>query len=219
MLFAISHKLDFLMFTGLIEDVGQVHSWTKRKGSGVLTIKTKLPSEELDLGSSIAVNGACLTVIDNRGGRFAVDLSPETLERTNFKGIRPGDELNLERPLRLSDRLGGHLVTGHVDGVGVVERIKKKDKFIFIWFKIPEALSPLLVSKGSVAVDGISLTVNECEGRLFSVAIIPFTSKHTNLRRRRVGDKVNLETDLLGKYVQRLLVSGRIDGGAIYADG
>ncbi len=206
------------MFTGLIEDVGRVYRWQTRKGSGILTLSTNLPLKKTDIGSSIAVNGACLTVIDNAGGRFIVDVSPETLERTNFREIRPADEVNLERPLRLEDRLGGHLVTGHVDGVGVIEGIKKRGRFTFFWFQVPKAFSPLLVPKGSVAVDGISLTVNDCEDRGFSVAIIPFTAQHTNLRRRRVGDKVNIETDLLGKYVQRLLAGRRTGADTICGD-
>ncbi len=193
------------MFTGIIEDVGQVYRWQMRGGSGVLTLATRLPLEELKIGSSIAVNGVCLTVVDKSQGRLMVDVSPETLERTNFSELRRGDPVNLERPLRLHDRLGGHLVTGHVDGVGVAEKVQRKGKFTFFIFRVSPALDLQLVPKGSVAVDGISLTVNECEGGCFSVAAIPFTLKHTNLRGRRVGDKVNIETDLIGKYVQRLL--------------
>ncbi|HEY2989723.1 MAG TPA: riboflavin synthase [Candidatus Binatia bacterium] len=193
------------MFTGIIEDVGQVHRWQKRGGSGVLTLETALPVEEMKLGASIAVNGACLTIVDQSGRRFMVDVSPETLQRTNFSKLRRGDSVNLERPLRLKDRLGGHLVTGHVDGVGTVEKIRQQAKFTFFVFRVLAALDLQLVPKGSVAVDGISLTVNDCEKRRFSIAAIPFTLKHTNLRDRRVGDKVNIETDLIGKYVQRLL--------------
>jgi riboflavin synthase len=193
------------MFTGIIEDLGEVRRWEKRAGAGVLTLAARLPMEEMKLGASIAVNGACLTIVDKTGSHFRVDVSPETIQRTNFGSLRRGDIVNLERPLRLSDRLGGHLVTGHVDGIGVAEKIRKQGKFIFYTFRVPPALDLQLVQKGSVAVDGISLTVNECEKGRFSVAVIPFTLKHTNLRDLGVGDKVNIETDLIGKYVQRLL--------------
>jgi riboflavin synthase len=193
------------MFTGIIEDMGEVVRWRKRAGAGVLTLAGNLPVAEMKLGASIAVNGACLTIVDKAGTRFMVDVSPETMQRTNFHALRRGDRVNLERPLRLSDRLGGHLVTGHVDGVGLAEKIRKQGKFTFYTFRVPPALALQLVQKGSVAVDGISLTVNDCEEGRFSVAVIPFTLKHTNLRDLRVGDKVNIETDLIGKYVQRLL--------------
>jgi riboflavin synthase len=193
------------MFTGIIEDVGEVVRWRKRGGAGVLTLASALPVDEMKLGASIAVNGACLTIVDKAGSRFSVDVSPETLQRTSFRSLGRGAPVNLERPLRLNDRLGGHLVTGHVDGVGVAEKVRKKGKFIFYTFRVPPDLDLQLVAKGSVAVDGISLTVNESEQERFSVAVIPFTLKHTNLRHRRVGDKVNIETDLIGKYVQRLL--------------
>jgi riboflavin synthase len=193
------------MFTGIIENTGKVIRWQKRDGAGVLALTSKLPVEEMKLGASIAVNGACLTIVEKTGGRFTVDVSPETLQRTNFRSLRRGDSVNLERPLRLSDRLGGHLVTGHIDGVAITEKIRKKGKFICYTFRVPPHLELQLVPKGSVAVDGISLTVNECENGRFTVAVIPFTLKHTNLRARRVGDKVNIETDLIGKYVQRLL--------------
>jgi riboflavin synthase len=195
----------YFMFTGLIEDVGKVHRWQTRQRSGILTVNAHLLLRELTIGSSIAVNGVCLTVVAKSKGRFSVDISPETLERTNFKKIRAGDPVNLERPLRLSDRLGGHLVTGHVDGTAVTEEIEQKGDFTFFLFRVSRPLFPLLVPKGSVAVDGISLTVNTCEKQRFSVAVIPFTLKHTNLRVRRVGDKVNIETDMIGKYVQRFL--------------
>ncbi|MCH8055423.1 MAG: riboflavin synthase [Deltaproteobacteria bacterium] len=193
------------MFTGLIEDVGKVYRWQMARGSAILTLNTNLPLREMDIGSSIAVNGACLTIVEKAKGRFMVDLSSETLKRTNLRKIPPGDPVNLERPLQLKDRLGGHWVTGHVDGVGITEEIKKRGDFTFFLFQVSAPLYPLLVPKGSVAVDGISLTVNECEKQRFSVAVIPLTLKHTNLRRRRVGDKVNIETDIIGKYVQRLL--------------
>jgi riboflavin synthase len=193
------------MFTGIIEDVGTVDRWQMRRGAGVLTLTTRLSLGEMKIGWSLAVNGVCLTVIAKAARRVTVDVSPETIKRTNFSNLKAGDPVNLERPLRLNDRLGGHLVTGHVDGVGVVEEISKQGKFTFYCFRVPAALGRLLVPKGSVAVDGISLTVNECEKGHFTVAVIPFSLKHTNLRDRRVGDKVNIETDLIGKYVQRLL--------------
>ena len=190
------------MFTGLIEDVGKVAALRKGQKSAVLTVATRLAVRSMELGASIAVNGACLTVAKKGRQSFTVDVSPETLKRTSLGMLGTGSWVNLERPLRLQDRLGGHLVTGHVDGVAVVESIDVQAEYTFFAFSVPASLGALLVPKGSVAVDGISLTVNECSHRLFKVAIIPFTLKHTNLRLRRLGDKVNIETDLIGKYVQ-----------------
>jgi riboflavin synthase len=193
------------MFTGLIEDVGKIVSLRLIERAGVLTVKTGLSLGAMKLGASIAVNGTCLTVVNKDNGKFAVDMSPETLKRTSLKDLRPGSLVNLERPMRVDDRLGGHLVTGHVDGMATVASIEKTGEFTFFKFRLPRRLGVILVSKGSVAVDGISLTVNECGARQFSVAIIPFTLRHTNLRARRVGDKVNIETDLIGKYVRNLM--------------
>lgn len=193
------------MFTGLIQDVGKIASLRVNKRSAVLAVETSLPVRSMKLGASIAVNGACLTVMKKAKKTFTVDVSPETLNRTSLAILGIGSLVNLERPLRLQDVLGGHLVTGHVDGVAVVESIERQGEFTFFRFRVPVQLGAFLVSKGSVAVDGISLTINECSRRRFSVAIIPFTLEHTNLRARRVGDKVNIETDLIGKYVQKLV--------------
>ena len=193
------------MFTGLIEDVGTIGSLRLQQKSAVLTVKTKLPVRSMARGASVAVNGACLTVVKKGPKSFTVDVSPETLHRTSLETLTIGSMVNLERPMRLADRLGGHLVTGHVDGVGAVAAIEKQGEFTIITFEVPAPLGALLVPKGSVAVDGISLTVNVCRKQRFSVAIIPFTLRHTNLRARRVGDKVNVETDLIGKYVQSFM--------------
>ena len=191
------------MFTGLIEDVGVIERWRREKGSAILTVATNLPRRSMEPGASIAVNGTCLTVVSRSQTHFTVDVSPETAKRTNLKTLRTGSSVNLERPLRLQDRIGGHLVTGHVDGMATVEAIRSQGEFTFFRFRVAVPIGALLVSKGSVAVDGISLTVNDCDRQRFSVAIIPFTLKHTNLRDRRVGDKVNIETDLIGKYVYK----------------
>jgi riboflavin synthase len=193
------------MFTGLIEDVGTIGDLRLQQKSAVLTVKTKLPVRSMARGASVAVNGACLTVVKKGLRSFTVDVSPETLQRTSLETLTVGSMVNLERPMSLADRLGGHLVTGHVDGVGAVAAIEKQGEFTIITFEVPAPLGALLVPKGSVAVDGISLTVNVCRKQRFSVAIIPFTLRHTNLRARRVGDKVNVETDLIGKYVQSFM--------------
>ena len=193
------------MFTGLIDDVGKVAALGWKNGAAVLSVKTKLPMRGMPLGASIAVNGACLTVVKKLKGAFTVDVSPETLARTNMRELSVGSLVNLEQPMRLQERLGGHLVTGHVDGAGEIAAIRKQGEFTIFRFRVPPALARLLVAKGSVAVDGISLTVNDCRRNGFCVAIIPFTLRHTNLQGRRVGDKVNIETDLIGKYVHSFL--------------
>ncbi len=189
------------MFTGLIEDVGRVSRRRVGTDGGEFTFETALPGREIALGDSIAVNGCCLTVVRKTGRRLTVDVSPETLKRTNLADVRDGDRVNLERPLKVSDRLGGHWVTGHVDAVGRISRIHQSGDFTFFRFIAPGAVGRLLVPKGSIAVNGISLTVNECTSRSFSVAIIPFTLAHTNLQSLGVGDRVNLEADIIGKYV------------------
>ncbi|MDH3443722.1 MAG: riboflavin synthase [Deltaproteobacteria bacterium] len=197
------------MFTGLVEDVGKVKNLSRGDRSLVLTVGTRLPARAMKLGASVAVNGACLTVVKKRPGDFTVDVSPETMSCTNLEHLHPGAMVNLERPMRLGAQLGGHLVTGHVDAIGRVAAIDKRGEFTFFTFLVPAKLGSLLVPKGSVAVDGISLTVNGCSKRGFSVAIVPFTLRHTNLRDRRVGDKVNIETDLIGKYVQQFMANRR----------
>lgn len=195
------------MFTGLIEDVGKITALRFRDGAAVLTVQTKLPLRKMAMGASVAVNGACLTVVRKLKSAFTVDVSPETLACTNLDTLKAGSVVNLEQPMRLNERLGGHLVTGHVDGVGTIAAIAMQGDFTIFTFRVAKELGRLLVAKGSVAVDGISLTVNRCGPRGFSVAIIPFTLKHTNLQGRRVGDKVNIETDLIGKYVESFLVN------------
>ena len=193
------------MFTGLIQDVGKIVSLARKEKSAILAVETSLPVRSMELGASIAVNGACLTITKKAKHRFAVDVSPETLNRTSLAMLGVDSLVNLEQPLRLQDRLGGHLVTGHVDEVAVVESMERQGEFTFFTFRVPAQLGRFLVSKGSIAVDGISLTINECSRKRFSVAIIPFTLEHTNLRARKLGDKVNIETDLIGKYVQKLI--------------
>ncbi len=195
------------MFTGLIEDAGRVKAMRKGDRSLVLTVSTGLPVTQMKLGASVAVNGACLTVVKRGRGEFTVDVSPETLKCTNLEELSIGSLVNLERPMRLGEQLGGHLVTGHVDAVATVAAIEKHGEFTFYSFQPAAKIASLLVPKGSVAVDGISLTINECNRRRFSVAIIPFTLQHTNLRARRVGDRVNIETDLIGKYVHSFLTN------------
>ena len=197
------------MFTGLVEGVGRIKALRKGDHSVVLTVGTELPVGAMKLGASVAVNGACLTVVKKGRGAFVVDVSPETLRCTNLEKLRAGSLVNLERPMRLGAPLGGHLVTGHVDGIATVSDILRKGEFTFFTFHVPAKLGVLLVPTGSDAMAGISRTVNECRRERFSVAIIPFTLRHTNLRARRVGDKVNIETDLIGKYVHSFMANRR----------
>ncbi len=196
------------MFTGLIEDLGTLLEIRRGGSVASVTVATSLPMHELAFGESIAVNGTCLTVTSFGGGRFSADVSPETLEKTSLGMLHHGTQINLERALRLSDRLGGHLVSGHVDGLArLIERTRQGNSW-FLVFRLEASLVRLLVPKGSVAVDGISLTVNEVLDESFSVMIIPHTLERTTLAGLQVGGQVNIETDLIGKYVARLLGGG-----------
>lgn len=202
------------MFTGLVQDVGAV----ERIVSGPMTelwIRTSLGAADFALGESIAVEGACLTVVERSGDAFRVQASPETLRRTTLGELRPGSPVNLERALRLSDRLGGHLVQGHVDAVAELRSQRPEGGSVVVELSVPQAVAPWLVEKGSVAVDGVSLTVNGLRPGSFEVALIPETQARTTLGRKRPGDKVNLEADLVGKYVARLYALGISRGGPL----
>ena len=193
------------MFTGLIENVGKVLKIARTGTSGRLDVATAIPEEEIELGDSVAVNGICLTVVDKGSSRVSFDVSPETIDRTAFKQLRQGHHVNLERALRLGDRLGGHIVSGHVDCVATIASKREMSGNFVYDFRIPAKFARYVIEKGSVAIDGISLTVNTVSGEGFSVNIIPHTANGTNLRYLNPGDVVNIETDILGKYVERLL--------------
>ncbi len=189
------------MFTGLVEVLGTVRDLVPDGVGCQLIVSAPEFATELSLGESVAVNGACLTVVAHDGETCRFQVGPETLRRTNLGGLRVGDRVNLERSLRLSDRLGGHLVQGHIDGVGrVAERIPSGE-WVAVWFTCPAELAAQMVSKGSVAVDGVSLTLVDVEAERFSVALIPHTLAQTTLGFKGPGAAVNLETDIVGKYV------------------
>jgi riboflavin synthase len=193
------------MFTGMVEGIGELVGLAPM-GEGLrLSVKTSFPAAELVLGESVAVAGACLTVVALAPPRADFEVSPETLACTTFPLKKVGDRVNLERAVRLGDRLGGHLVTGHVDGVGVVRELRLGPAHTQVKFELPAALSRFVIEKGGIAVDGVSLTVNTCQGHTFTVNLIPFTAKATTLAALKKGDRVNLETDIIGKYVARLL--------------
>jgi riboflavin synthase len=193
------------MFTGLIEDLGTVRE-LRREGSSVrLTVGTALPTADLHLGDSVAVNGICLTVVAIGNGSFSADVSPETLECSTLGELAAGKRVNLERALRLSDRLGGHLVSGHVDAMATIsERFQDRNAVRFT-FRLPAAVNRFVAEKGSIAIDGISLTVNAVTEETFAVAVIPHTLAMTTLREKKSGDRVNIETDLIARYLARLL--------------
>ena len=193
------------MFTGLIEAIGFVSTIERRGESKRIVFRSPWGLTEIKAGDSISVNGACLTVIGVYGKSFTVDVSKETIARTTLGELKPTDPVNLERPLTPADRLGGHLVLGHVDGTATITGRREEGGSITITFQMSEDLFLSIVEKGSVAIDGISLTVNELIGNEFSVIIIPLTSEGTTIGRKRVGDKVNVETDIIGKYVQKFL--------------
>ena len=197
------------MFTGIVTHLGEVIAVREMAGGRELVIASDLPLAELALGTSLAHNGVCLTVVAIEGRTHTVQASPETLGRTTLGTWRQGDRVNLERSLRLGDELGGHLVFGHVDAVGEVLAIGPDGDCHRLVMAAPATLAPMLAVKGSVAVDGISLTVNEAQADRFAVTIIPHTWQHTTLAGRCVGDRVNLEADMLARYVARQLAFAR----------
>lgn len=190
------------MFTGLIEATGQIVERQAAPGGLQLWIDSAIAAE-LKAGDSLAVNGVCLTVVTTDAGRIRADVGPETIRVTTLGTLTRGACVNLERPLRADGRFGGHFVQGHVDAVGVLERRRPEAEFEWLTFRFPSDLAPYIVHKGSIAVDGISLTVATLEDDHFDVQIVPFTMEHTNLRSILPGESVNLECDLVGKYVAR----------------
>jgi riboflavin synthase len=200
------------MFTGIIQGLGTVRGMTRKGQDALMGVETKIPLNDLKQGDSIAVNGVCLTVTSISGQIFSADVSAETLARTNLQFMKAGERVNLEKALRLTDFLGGHIVLGHIDGSGkIVERTPKSGSIV-LGVIVEEGLGRYIVEKGSIAVDGISLTVNRYAKDRFYANIIPHTIENTTLSFKKAGDSVNIETDILGKYVEKLLQpGGRID--------
>lgn len=193
------------MFTGLVEEVGSVKAVTKSAKSAKITIKATKVLEGVKLGDSISTNGVCLTVTDFSANYFTVDVMAETMRRSNLKNLSSGDEINLERALRLGDRLGGHMVSGHIDGVGSISKYEKEDNAVWITIQTPPELLRYIIEKGSIAIDGVSLTVAYVDDICFKVSIIPHTKDATTLLRKKTGDEVNLECDMVGKYIEKLV--------------
>lgn len=192
------------MFTGIIEELGTVSEVRKENSNLILTIATAF-TPELKVDQSVAHNGVCLTVVEINGNEYKVTAIDETLKRTNLGSLKPGDKINLERCMKLGDRLDGHIVQGHVDTVAEVTRIEEQNGSWLFYFKYPYNSENVTVEKGSVCVNGVSLTVVESKDHSFSVAIIPFTWEHTNFHTLKTGDFVNIEFDVIGKYVARLM--------------
>lgn len=202
------------MFSGIVEDIGAVRALEKKDKGVLLRIGVRnIDAGELAPGESVAVNGVCLTVVSAGDGSFSVDASQETLSRTNLSGLRTGSGVNLERSLRVGDRMGGHIVTGHVDGVGVVKSITPAGESRVFSFSTSPSLAKYVVEKGSVAVDGVSLTVNSVKDTGFSVNIIPYTLRETTFSGFRRGREVNIECDIIGKYVERMLSGVNLPAG------
>ena len=202
------------MFTGIIQALGRIESLSPRGGAMRMAIvAADLDTSDVALGDSIAVSGPCLTAVAISPGRFEVDVSPETLDRTTLGARRAGDTVNLEKALRLSDRLGGHLVSGHVDGIGEVHSRIERDNCVQFGLRAPAALARYISQKGSICIDGVSLTVNAVNGADFELLIIPHTLERTTLGELRSGSRVNLEIDLVARYLERLLMPDAASAG------
>ena len=189
------------MFTGIVEEIGRIQSVS----SGGLVIRVSRELADLRVSDSISVNGACLTVTSRDEDSFSVDVVPETLRRTNLGALRSGDPVDLERSLAVDGRFGGHVVQGHVDATGAIESVAQEGEALLLRFRAPLSIMRYVVEKGFIAVDGVSLTVVDCDDRSFSVTVIPFTRDNTILGSKAAGDAVNLEADIMAKYVERLL--------------
>lgn len=194
------------MFTGIVECLGKVENVSKRSNSLVIYINVG-DMDNIKEGESIAINGVCLTTVRINGYVLTFDVSTETLSRTSLKDIKASDKVNIERALKVGDRLGGHFVTGHIDGTGIIERKEDTPGQTKVWIKVDEKLSSMMIEKGSVAVDGISLTLVNITGCLFSVALIPYTLSMTTLGFKDVGAAVNIEVDMIGKWVKQILLT------------
>ncbi|MCI7106944.1 MAG: riboflavin synthase [Agathobacter sp.] len=199
------------MFTGIVDQIGVIKSLQKGVCSAVITVEAEALMDDLHIGDSIAVNGVCLTVTAFSQGTFLADVMHETFNRSFLAALRPGSHVNLERAMRADGRFGGHIVAGHVDGIGTIAGIERDDNAIWYRVKAEDAIMRYIVEKGSVAIDGISLTVAKVYGDAFSVSIIPHTAGNTILGEKRVGDVVNLENDIIGKYVEKLLGTEKKD--------
>jgi riboflavin synthase len=192
------------MFTGIVEGIGKVERIsknTKNRSAIQLTVNLGKYAKGLKIGQSVALNGVCLTATKLSKSNCIFEMIEETTKKTDLGNLKPGSIVNIERSLKTGDRLEGHFVLGHVDGVGIIKKIQNKSKEVQIWFEIPKILSKYVVKKGSIAVDGISLTVVDVKKNLASVCLIPHTIEVTNFRTKNVGDKLNIETDILGKYI------------------
>ncbi len=193
------------MFTGIIENFGTIKQIMPDGEGKILHIDCDLDLSDVKIGDSIAVNGACLTVISVANKAFKVDISPETVQSTTLKFLTKGSRVNIERALKLSDRIDGHMVSGHIDGTGKISSIIKKSNAVIIKIDVLPELGADLIKKGSIAIDGISLTINKCCDENFDVSIIPHTAKITTIGLKQINDMVNLETDIIGKYVKQIL--------------
>lgn len=193
------------MFTGIIEKVGIVRNMKKGSVSSRITVEVDDILKDTKIGDSISTNGVCLTVSDLCSRSFTADVMAETLRKSNLEDLNPGDMVNLERALEVGGRLGGHVVTGHIDGIGKIVNVTREDISVWITIIPEDNLIQYIVKKGSIAIDGISLTVASVEEKTFKVSIIPHTAKETTLLNKKIGDEVNLECDILGKYVERFL--------------
>jgi riboflavin synthase len=191
------------MFTGLVEGLGEIRTLERRGPGMYLVVNSPLVADDAEIGDSISVNGCCLTIVELDGEAMAFELGDETIRRTTFGNHGVGDVVNLERSLRVGDRMGGHFVSGHIDGIGEVDQRIDDEQWSTFWFRVPPAMTRQMVSKGSIAIDGVSLTLVDVEDNRFSVMLIPHTLEVTTLGRKNDGDSVNLETDLLAKYAQK----------------
>lgn len=203
------------MFTGIIEEIGTVKTITRGAKSFSLEIEAKTVLEDTLLGDSIATNGVCLTVTHINGNAFTADVMPETVSRTSLSQLQKGSKVNLERALTLQKRLGGHIVSGHVDGTGRISRMYNDDNALWVWIDCADSIMRYIVEKGSITIQGISLTVAKVQTGSFAVSLIPHTQEATTLHSAKVGDIVNLENDVIAKYVERLMQSDVADDSKI----